>query len=471
MVLNPADDAFAADLAARLPEGTLAPAGPRDLDEPRGRGVTPAALLARPRSVAEVSEIVRACAGAGVGIVPRGGGTGLVLGQVMPEGPTPLILSLDRMAACRGLWPEEGVMIAEAGMTLAAAQEAAAAAGLLLPLSLGSEGTAQLGGILATNAGGTAVLRYGTARALCLGVEAVLADGSVYNGLKRLRKDNTGYDLSGLLVGSEGTLGILTAAVLRLHPRPAAQATAMFVVPDPGAALTLLRLVQERTGAAAATFELIGGQGLRFLDEAMPEVRQPFATRPDWSVLVELGLPPGLEPEAVLAGIYEAAEAAGLVSDAVMAATGAQREGLWAVREMIPVANRRIGAVASHDISLPLSEIAAFLPRAEAAVRAIYPFRINVFGHLGDGSLHYNVFPPKGEDRAAHATRAEAVTRAVHDLVHEHGGSFSAEHGVGRLKPGELVRYGDPAKLAIMRKVKQALDPKGILNPGAVLAV
>jgi FAD/FMN-containing dehydrogenase len=470
-VLNPADAAFAASLAARLPEGTLAPAGPRDLDEPRGRGVTPAALLARPRSVEEVVRIVRACAAARVGIVPRGGGTGLVLGQVMPEGQAPLILSLDRMAACRGLWPEEGLMIAEAGMTLAAAQAAAEAAGLLLPLSLASEGSAQLGGVLATNAGGTAVLRYGTARALCLGVEAVLADGSVFNGLKRLRKDNTGYDLSGLLVGSEGTLGILTAAVLRLHPRPAARATTMLVVADPGAALALLRLVQDRTGGAAATFELIGGQGLRFLDEVMPEVRQPFAARPDWSVLIELGLPPGLEAEPVLAGIYAAAEDAGLVSDAIMATTGAQREALWALREMIPVANRRIGAVASHDISLPLSEIAAFLPRAQAAVRSIYPFRINVFGHLGDGNLHYNIFPPAGEDRAGHAGRAEAVTRAVHDLVHDHGGSVSAEHGIGRLKAGELVRYADPAKLMAMRAIKQALDPQGILNPGAVLAV
>ncbi|MEI2807775.1 FAD-binding oxidoreductase [Albidovulum sp.] len=470
-MLNPADAAFAASLAARLPEGTLAPAGPRDLDEPRGRGVTPAALLARPRSVEEVVRIVRACAAARVGIVPRGGGTGLVLGQVMPEGQAPLILSLDRMAACRGLWPEEGLMIAEAGMTLAAAQAAAEAAGLLLPLSLASEGSAQLGGVLATNAGGTAVLRYGTARALCLGVEAVLADGSVFNGLKRLRKDNTGYDLSGLLVGSEGTLGILTAAVLRLHPRPAARATTMLVVADPGAALALLRLVQDRTGGAAATFELIGGQGLRFLDEVMPEVRQPFAARPDWSVLIELGLPPGLEAEPVLAGIYAAAEDAGLVSDAIMATTGAQREALWALREMIPVANRRIGAVASHDISLPLSEIAAFLPRAQAAVRSIYPFRINVFGHLGDGNLHYNIFPPAGEDRAGHAGRAEAVTRAVHDLVHDHGGSVSAEHGIGRLKAGELVRYADPAKLMAMRAIKQALDPQGILNPGAVLAV
>ena len=469
MRLNPADAAFAATLAGLLPEGTVGPAGPQYLEEPRGKAVTPVALLARPRSVAEVAEVVRACAAAGVGIVARGGGTGLVLGQVMPEGPAPLILSLERMAACRGLWPEEGLMVAEAGMTLAAAQAGAEAAGLLFPLSLASEGTATVGGALATNAGGTAVLRYGTARALCLGVEAVLADGSILHGLRRLRKDNTGYDLGGLLVGSEGTLGVITAAVLRLFPRPAARAVAMLAVPGPAAALRLLRLVQERSGGAAGTFELIGGQGLRFLDEVMPDLRQPFADRPDWSVLMELGLPPGLEPEAVLADIYAAADEAGLVLDAVVAASEAQAAALWTLRESLPEANRRIGAVASHDISLPLGEIAGFLPRADAAVGALGPFRINPFGHLGDGNLHYNIFPPKGEARGGWMDRAGAVTRAVHDLVHDHGGSVSAEHGIGRLKTGDLLRYGDPAKLAAMRAVKAALDPAGILNPGAVI--
>ncbi len=469
MGLNPADAAFAGVLSACLPTGSVAEAEPRYLEEPRRRGGTPRALVVRPASVEEVVAVVRACAEARVGIVPRGGGTGLVLGQVMPEGPAPVILSLERMKALRGIWPDEGVMITEAGMTLAEVQAAAEAAGRLFPLSLASEGTARIGGNLATNAGGTAVLRYGNARALCLGVEAVLADGSVFHGLKRLRKDNTGYDLTDLLIGSEGTLGVMTAATLRLFPRPASLATAMIVVPGPEAALKLLAIAQGETGGSVSTFELIHGEGLRFLDEVLPEVRQPFAERPDWSVLMEIGLPPGMDPEAVLGRVYEAGEADALVSDAVVATSEAQRQALWDVREMIPEANRRIGAIASHDISLPLSEIAAFLPRAGAAIAALGPFRINAFGHLGDGNLHYNTFPPKGEARDAYLARAEEISRAVHDLVAEHGGSFSAEHGIGRLKVGDLERYGDPAKLAAMRAIKAALDPLGILNPGAVL--
>jgi FAD/FMN-containing dehydrogenase len=468
-MLNAADEAFAQMLAACLPDGTVGPAPPRYLEEPRGRAVTPRALLARPRSVEEVAAIVRACAGARVGIVPWGGGTGLVLGQVVPEGPAPLLLSLERMNRLRGIWPEESLLIAEAGMTLAEVQAAAEKAGRLFPLSLASEGTARIGGNLATNAGGTAVLRYGNARELCLGVEAVLADGSVFHGLKRLRKDNSGYDVTDLLIGSEGTLGIITAATLRLFPQPARLATAMLVVPGPAEALRLLALAQEATGGLVSTFELIGGEGLRFLDEVVPEQRQPFADRPDWSVLMEIGLPPGLDPEPVLARIYEAGEADALVSDAVVAASGAQRQALWDLRETIPEANRRIGAIASHDIALPLSEIAAFLPRAGAAIAALGPYRINTFGHLGDGNLHYNIFPPKGGKRSDYNGVAEAITRAVHDLVHDHGGSVSAEHGIGRLKVGELERYGDPAKLAAMRAIKRALDPLGILNPGAVL--
>jgi len=469
MRLNPADAGFAAVLAWLLPEGTIGEAGPRYLEEPRRRAVTPRALLARPRSVAEVAEIVRACAAARVGIVPRGGGTGLVLGQVVPEGPAPLILSLERMNRLRGIWPDEGLMIAEAGMTLAEVQAAAGEAGRLFPLSLASEGTARIGGNLATNAGGAAVLRYGNARDLCLGVEAVMADGTVFNGLKRLRKDNTGYDLADLLIGSEGTLGIITAATLRLFSRPAAIVTAMLSVPGPEAALRLLALAQDVTGGAVSTFELMHRQGFLFLEEAAPEIRRPFAVAPEWSVLLELGLPRGPSPEGVLSTLYEEAAAQGLVSDGVIAESEAQRQGLWAVREGIPEANRRIGAVASHDISLPLSEIAAFLPRAGAAVAALGPFRINAFGHLGDGNLHYNVFPPKGEKRDGYMDRAEEITHAIHELVHGHGGSFSAEHGIGRLKVGDLERYGDPAKLAAMRAIKQALDPLGILNPGAVL--
>ncbi|MCU9847211.1 FAD-binding oxidoreductase [Defluviimonas sp. WL0024] len=469
-MLNPADAAFAQRLATLLPEGTLAPAEPRYLEEPRRRAVTPQALLARPRETAEVARIVSACAQARVGLIPWGGGTGLVLGQVQPEGPAPVILSLERMNRLRGLWPEENLMIVEAGMTLAEVQAAADGAGRLFPLSLASEGTARIGGNLATNAGGTAVLRYGNARELCLGVEAVLPDGSVLNGLTRLRKDNTGYDLKDLLIGSEGTLGVITAATLRLFPQPAATATALLAVIGPEAALELLTLAQIRTGGAVTTFELIHAQGLLFLDEAMPELRQPFADRPDWSVLIEIGLAPGLDPEVVMTGLYEAAEAGSLVRDGVIAQSGAQARALWDLREALPEGNRRIGAVVSHDISLPLSEIAEFLRRAGPVIAAIGPFRVNCFGHLGDGNLHYNVFPPKGGRAADHRDKAGSIQRAVHDLVHALGGSVSAEHGIGRLKTRDLEAYGDPAKLAAMRAIKAALDPAGIMNPGAVLA-
>ncbi len=471
MTLAPADTAFAELLSGLLPEGSVGPADPRYLEEPRQKATTPAALVARPRSTEEVARIVRACAEARVGVVPWGGGTGLVLGQVVPDGPAPLILSLERMAGLRGVWPEEGLMIAEAGMTLADVRAAAEASGRLFPLSLASEGTARIGGNLATNAGGVSVLRYGNARELCLGVEAVMADGSVFHGLKRLRKDNTGYDLKDLLIGSEGTLGVITAATLRIFPRPAGVGTAMLAVSGPEAALRLLTLAQDRTGGGVTSFELIHQQGLLFLDEVLPQIRQPFADRPEWLVLAEIGLPPGLDPEAVLADLYEAAETAGLVGDGVIASSETQRRALWELRESLPDANRKIGAVVSHDISLPLTEIATFLDRAGPAVAALGPFRINCFGHVGDGNLHYNIFPPKGGRAADFAGRAAVVTRTVHDLVHDLGGSVSAEHGIGRAKVADLERYGDPTKLAAMRAIKAALDPLGILNPGAVLRV
>lgn len=467
-MLNPADAAFRAVLAARLPDGALSEADPAHLTEPRGRW-TGHGLLARPRSTPEVAEIVRACAEARVGIVPWGGGTGLVGGQVMPDGPAPVILSLERMAALRAVFPQENAMVVEAGMVLADVHAHASAAGRIFPLTLASEGSARIGGNLSTNAGGVHVLRYGNARDLCLGLEAVLADGSVLNGLKRLRKDNTGYDLKNLLIGSEGTLGIITAASLKLLPIPAAEGTALLVVDGPDAALKLLALAQARLGGLISAFELIGRAGLDFLAETLPEVRLPFPTPPDWMVLVELGLPAGLDPQAALEGLFEAGAAAGLVLDGLIAASEAQRQEFWRIRELIPEANRRIGAVSSHDISLPLGEVAGFIASCGPAIRALGPFRINCFGHLGDGNLHYNVFPPKGGNRADWEAQRDAIKTLVHDRVHALGGSVSAEHGIGRLKVGDLERYGDPAKLAAMRAIKAALDPAGILNPGAVM--
>ena len=354
-------------------------------------------------------------------------------------------------------------------MVLADVHAHASAAGRIFPLTLASEGSARIGGNLATNAGGVHVLRYGNARDLCLGLEAVLADGSVLNGLKRLRKDNTGYDLKNLLIGSEGTLGIITAASLKLLPIPAAEGTALLVVDGPDAALKLLALAQARLGGLISAFELIGRAGLDFLAETLPEVRQPFPTPPDWMVLVELGLTAGLDPQAALEGLFEAGAAAGLVLDGLIAASEAQRQAFWRIREMIPEANRRIGAVSSHDISLPLGEVAGFIANCGPAIGALGPFRINCFGHLGDGNLHYNVFPPKGGNRADWEAQRDAIKTLVHDRVHALGGSVSAEHGIGRLKVGDLERYGDPAKLVAMRAIKAALDPAGILNPGAVL--
>ena len=312
------------------------------------------------------------------------------------------------------------------------------------------------------------MLRYGNARDLCLGLEVVLADGTVWHGLKRLRKDNTGYDLRHLMIGSEGTLGIITAASLRLFPRPATVGAALMVVPSPAAALDLLGLAQARFGEAVSAFELIHRQGLAFLAETMPQVRQPFADPPEWFVLIDIGMAQG-DPDAALAALFADAAAAGCASDGVIAASGAQRDAFWHLREAIPEANRRIGAIASHDISVPIGAVPEFIARAGPALARVGGYRINCFGHLGDGNLHYNVFPQIGRNRADHEAERPAIKTCVHDLVAALDGSVSAEHGVGRLKVGDLERYGDPAKLAAMRAIKTALDPAGILNPGAVI--
>ncbi|MGZ3215765.1 FAD-binding oxidoreductase [Paracoccus sp. T5] len=465
-MLNSADQA----LARRLPQGVLREVAPSYLQEPRGRFQGQAGLVAAPRDAQECAAVIRACAEARVAVVPRGGGTGLVGGQVMAQGPAPLILSLERMTAIRDIFPEEGVMVAESGVTLHQAREAAAEVGRQFPLSLASQGSAQIGGVLSTNAGGVNVLRHGNARALCLGVEAVLPSGEVMHDLKRLRKDNTGYDLRDLLIGAEGTLGIITAASLVLAPVPAESGVAMLVVDSPAAALSLLSLAQARMAGGVTAFELISGQGLRFLDTAFPDLRQPFAGRPDWLVLVEVGLPAGLSADGALEGLFLAASEAGLVQDGVIAQSGQQGADLWALREHIPLANRYVGAIASHDISLPLSEIPAFIRDAGAMVAAQGDMRINCFGHVGDGNLHYNLFPAEGRVREDYDPVRRDLSRMIHEMVVARGGSFSAEHGVGRLKAADLERWGDPARLSAMRAIKRALDPLGIMNPGAVLA-
>ncbi len=468
-MLNPCNEGFVSRLAGLLPEGQLVAPEDRHIEDPRGRWHGQAGIVARPETTADVATILRACHAAHVGVVPWGGGTGLVGGQLMPEGPAPVLLSLERMTRLRGAWPDENALVVEAGMILTDVQAEAAKIGRLFPLTLASQGSCRIGGNLAANAGGVHVLRYGNTRDLCLGLEAVLPDGTVFNGLTRLRKDNAGYDLRHLLIGSEGTLGVITAASLRLHPVPAATVVALLAVPSPAAALALLGLAQGRLPGMVSAFELIHRTGFDFLAETMPEVHAPFDPLPDWMVLIELGLPAGMEPEVAMANLYDAGDDRGLVTDGVIATSQAQADGLWHLREMLPEGNRRIGAVSSHDISLPLSAIPGFIARAPGELAGLGDFRVNCFGHLGDGNLHWNVFPVKGGNRKAHDAVRDRLKTRVHDLVHALGGSVAAEHGVGRLKVADLQRYGDPGKLAAMRAIKAALDPHGIMNPGAVL--
>jgi FAD/FMN-containing dehydrogenase len=467
--LNPADPAFAETLRAALPEGTLDDASARYLEEPRGRYAGQAGVVAKPRTVEEVATLVRMAGAAQVGIIPYGGGTGLVGGQVATDGIAPLILSLERMTAIRATYAEENVLIAEAGAILADVQAAAEAADRLFPLSLAAQGTARIGGNLATNAGGTGVLRYGNARDLCLGLEAVLPDGQIWHGLTRLRKNNTGYDLRHLLIGAEGTLGVITAAALKLFARPAQMGTALLVVDSPAAALSLLGMARTLFGEMVSAFELIHRQGFDFLAETMPDVRHPFAQAPEWCVLIELGLAADMNPQDALENLFVQASEAGLVTDGLIAQSAGQARDFWTIRESIPEANRRIGSVSSHDISVPLGAIPEFIVKGGERLAKVGDFRINCFGHVGDGNLHYNVFPQAGRSRADHENQRDEIKACVHDLTHELGGSISAEHGVGRLKVADLEKYGDPAKLSAMRAIKAGLDPLGIMNPGAVL--
>lgn len=467
---NLPDPAFLQSLRALLgPAGVREPAeAAAYLVEPRGRLRGRAALVVRPADVAQVAEVVRRCAAARVGIVPWAGGTGLVGGQVATDGPPPVVLSVERLNRIRRVSPEDEAMVVEAGVILQDAQAAAEAADRLFPLSLASQGSARIGGLLATNAGGVNVLRYGNARDLTLGVEAVLPDGSVMSGLRALRKDNAGYDLRHLLIGSEGTLGVITAATLRLFARPRHVATAFCAVASPAAAGALLRRLRDAMGEAVSAFELIAGQGLDFLAAHHPETPRPPLIAP-WCALVEVGA--GRPVEDALADALADAMEAGEATDAAIAQNAAQAQAFWRVREDIPLANARVGAVASHDVSVPLSAVAAFIAAADAAVAAVEPrLRINCFGHMGDGNLHYNLFPPEGAKASDFAAVREAAIRAVHDTADRFGGSISAEHGVGRAKAAELLRYGDPGKLAAMRAIKAALDPAGIMNPGAVVS-
>ena len=469
-MLNPVTEAFVTTLRASLPEAAIRPTEPRYLDEPRGGPPGHAGLVVAPGSVEEVATVIRTASQARVPVIPYAGGTGLVGGQVTYQDPAPVILSMERMNAIRAVYPLENVLIAEAGVILANVQTAAQEAGRLFPLSLASEGSARIGGLLGTNAGGVNVLRYGNARELCLGLEAVLPNGEIWHGLKRLRKDNTGYDLRNLLIGSEGTLGVITAAALRLFPRPASEGAAFMVVPSPEAALSLLSRAKDIAGEAISAFELISGVGLEFLAETMPQVRLPFEAPPEWMVLMDVGLSGGREASDVLEEIFAAGFEDGIVTDGLIAQSESQRQEFWQVRESIPLANKLIGSISSHDISVPLGLVPEFITRGNEVFAQAGEYRINCFGHMGDGNLHYNIFPPKGVDKKTRIHEKSQVQTMVHDLASAMEGSISAEHGIGRLKAADLQRYGDPTKLAAMRVLKDAFDPFGIMNPGAVLA-
>ena len=443
---------------------------PAYLEEPRGLFHGRALAVARPGSTAEVAAVVAACAAAGVAVVPQGGNTGLVGGQVPDASGNELILSLRRLNRVREIDLDANAMIVEAGVTLAEAQAAAEAVDRLFPLSLASEGTCTIGGNLAANAGGVAVLAYGNARDLTLGVEVVLADGRVANLLSKLRKDNAGYDLKDLFIGAEGTLGVITAASLKLFDAPRARSTAFVGLADPQRAFDLLKATRGRFGPAVTSFELMPRIGLEFVLAYLPGARDPLAAPHPWYVLIELASPDagGLgEPLTELLG--EAMER-GAIGDAALAATIEQRAAFWRLREELPDSQKPQGGSIKHDVSTPLGAIPAFLIEATAAVTAFMPgARVVAFGHLGDGNIHFNVSQPVGADTAAFLDQWTAMNEVVHAVVARHSGSIAAEHGVGALKRDVLKRVKDPVALDLMRALKGALDPAGLLNPGKVL--
>lgn len=434
----------------------------------RGRALA----VVRPGSTAEVAAVVKACAAQGISIVPQGGNTGLVVGSVPDDSGTQVVLSLTRMTAVRQIDPDNLTMTVEAGCILQNLQDVAEAAGFLLPLSLAAEGSCTIGGNLGTNAGGTQVLRYGNARDLCLGLEVVTAQGDIWHGLSGLRKDNTGYDLRHLMIGSEGTLGIITAATLKLFPLPAAQLTAWAAVPSMQAAVQLLGLAHARLGPGLTGFEVMGQFALSLVDKHYPQQRVPLFRDQPWCVLLENS---DSENEAharqQFDALLEAAIETGCVSDAVVAENIAQARALWHIRESIPLAQAEEGLNIKHDISIPVSRIPAFVAETDALLeREIPGVRLVNFGHLGDGNLHYNVQAPEGSDGPAFLREhEEQVNRLVFDQVARYEGSISAEHGVGELKADKLPTYKDPTALAMMRAIKQALDPQNILNPRKVL--
>ncbi len=432
----------------------------------RYRGDTP--LVLRPGTTAEVQAVVGLCAAAGVALVPQGGNTGLVGGGTPFEHGAELLLSLTRLNRIRAVDPIDDTLVAEAGVTLAGVQAAAAAVDRLYPVSLASQGSCTIGGNVATNAGGIHVLRYGMTREQVLGLEVVLPDGRLWNGLRSLRKDNTGYDLKQLFIGSEGTLGVVTAACLRLWPRPAERVVALAAVPDVAAGLALFGRLRAAAGQTLSACEIFSERGLQFVLAFLAGSRRPLETVAPWYVLLEVLGDHALHDtvETVLAAAFEAGEAC----DGTIAESEAQAMALWALREHLSDAQTPQGASLKHDVALPLAALGGFVAQALAAVEAAAPgVRPVVFGHLGDGNLHFNLTQPPGLDGAAFLARTDELALVVHDIVHAHGGSIAAEHGLGRLKIDAIDRYHDPVERSLMAALKQALDPGDLMNPGKLV--
>jgi len=441
------------------------------LEEERGLYHGAALGVVRPASTAETAEVVKLCAAAGVAIVPQGGNTGLCGGGAPDVSGQQIIISTSRMNKIRSVDPLNFTMTVDAGVILQTIQQAADEADCLFPLSLGAEGSCQIGGNISTNAGGSGVLRYGNTRDLVLGLEVVLPDGQIWDGLRSLRKDNTGYDLKHLFIGGEGTLGIITAAVIKLYPKPKDVQTAFCAMADLDSVLALLSRARGSSGDQVTAFELVARSGLVLDLENVPGISDPFDAPHDWYVLMELSTsrPEGSLQESLETMLGEAMEA-GEVVDAVMANSVEQRNALWRIREGVPEAQKKAGGSIKHDVSVPVSSVPDFLRRAIPAVQEAMPdARVIPFGHVGDGNIHFNLSQPKGGDKQAFLDRWEEMNRIVHDIVVEMRGSISAEHGIGQLKKGELAHYKASLELDLMRKIKAALDPAGIMNPGKML--
>lgn len=441
--------------------------------DPRDRFTGKSVPVFLPRSTSEVSDLVTACHLNGIRIVPYGGGTGVVAGQLVFHAENTIVVSLEKMNAVRQISKADSVVVVEAGCILADVQAAAEAVDMLFPLSMASEGSSMIGGNLATNCGGIQVLRYGNARDLCLGIEAVLPDGSILSELTPLRKNNTGYDLRHLMIGSEGTLGIITAASLSLKPADKHTLTAFCAVSSPARAVDLLSRLRSALGDSINAFELMCDFGFTVLERHFPQERFPLEKSSDWYVLLEVGGTDDLE--ARFHNLLEHLFEVGLVADAVVAASEAQRAALWRLRESMPEANRLSGAVCNSDTSVPLSQIQDFVDRTYQAIADIdQTLTINCYGHVGDGNIHFNVFPPPDRDKQHIILHDQELLDSIRTVINQTTmackGSISAEHGIGRLKRIDLERFGDPVKLALFRTLKTALDPKGIMNPGALIS-